>query len=336
MRIFEPRPSIQILLALVTLLLAPGRRLPAQDVLQDPAFNHFYNLEYDQALAGFREAAAKAQQSPHVYDHIAQTLLYREMFHAGMLQSDTVTNSSSLLKTRIEMSEANRQEFTDAIRQALENANARLDRNPNDPDALYALGVTYGLRGNYNFAVRRAYLDALHDMSSARKFHNRVTRIDPALVDAQLTQGIYDYIVGSLPLGWRMIGFLGGFQGNRARGVATLERVASQGNTNRIDGAIFLVAIYRREHRSADAVALLKRLIPMLPRNYLLRLELAGMYGDLGDRGAALDVLNQVEELWRTRAPGYETLTAELLNKVRERILANTGAGTRSLTVAVR
>jgi hypothetical protein len=178
--------------------------------------------------------------------------------------------------------------------------------------------------GNYNFAVRRAYLDALHDMSSARKFHNRVTHIDPALVDAQLTQGIYDYIVGSLPLGWRMVGFLGGFQGNRARGVATLERVSSQGNTNRIDAAIFLVAIYRREHRSSDAVTLLKRLIPMLPRNYLLRLELAGMYGDLGDRSAALDVLNQVEQQWRQRAPGYETLTEDLLNKVRERILTNT------------
>jgi tetratricopeptide (TPR) repeat protein len=317
MRDRQPKRWNGILLLLVPLLLGPGQRLPAQDILQDPAFNHFYNLEYDQALTGFREAAAKAPQSADVYDHIAQTILYREMFRAGMLQSETVTNSNSLLKTRIEMSAANRQEFTNAINRALENTKARLDRNPNDPEALYALGVTYGLRGNYNFAVRRAYLDALHDMSSARKFHNRVTHIDPALVDAQLTQGIYDYIVGSLPLGWRMVGFLGGFQGNRARGIAALERVSSQGNTNRIDAAIFLVAIYRREHRSADAVALLKRLIPMLPRNYLLRLELAGMYGDLGDRSAALDVLNQVEQLWRARAPGYETLTADLLNKVR-------------------
>jgi tetratricopeptide (TPR) repeat protein len=324
MRTSEPRRWIQILPALIPLLFGPGQRLLAQDVLQDPAFDHFYNLEYDQALTGFREAAAKAPQSADVYDHIAQTILYREMFHAGMLQSDTVTNSNSLLKTRIEMSEANRQEFTDAIRQALENAKARLDRNPDDSGALYALGVAYGLRGNYNFAVRRAYLDALHDMSSARKFHNRVTRIDPALVDAQLTQGIYDYVVGSLPLGWRMVGFLGGFQGNRARGVATLERVSSQGNANRIDASIFLVAIYRREHRLGDAVELLKRLIPTLPRNYLLRLELAGMYGDLGDRAAALDVLNHVEQLWRTRAPGYETLNADLLNKVRERILTNT------------
>lgn len=305
---------------LAPLLFGHGPLL-AQNVLDDPSFDHFYNLEYDQALTGFRAAAAKSPESADAYDHVAQTILYRAMFRAGMLQSDMLTTPSSFVKTKMQMSAEDQREFTGAINQAMAHIKARLDHDPNDPAALYALGVSYSLRGNYDLTVRKAYLDALRDITSGRKIHNRVTRIAPALVDAQLTQGLYDYIIGSLPLGWRMLGFLGGFQGNRARGIATLERVASQANTNRIDASVFLVGIYRREHRPADAIGVLNGLIPQLPRNYLLRLELARMYGDLGDRRAALDVLDQMEQFRRAHTPGYEMVTPDLLQKVRERIL---------------
>jgi tetratricopeptide (TPR) repeat protein len=294
-----------------------------RDVLEDPAFDHFYNLEYDQALAGFVTEARNAPQSPDVQNHIAQTILFRAMFRGGMLQSQMLKSGSSFLKMpKLEMSPADCGEFSNAIQRAMELAQIRLDNNPNDPVALYALGVSYGLRGNYDFAVRKAYLDALHDMA-ARKLHNRVTRIDPTMVDAQLTQGLYEYVMGSLPMGWKMAGFLGGFQGNRTRGIAMLNRVAGEGNVNRIDGTIFLAAIYRREHRSTDAICVLKPLVSSLPRNYLLRLDLAEMYGDMRDQSSAMDVLEQVEQFRSAHAPGYETLSAELLRKVRERILIN-------------
>lgn len=316
--------GFQKLLVLIPLVFARGERLPPQNVLDDPAFEHFYNLEYDQALAGFVADARQAPESADAQNHIAQTVLFREMFRAGMLQSQMLTGENSFLKMpKIAMSAADQIQFTGALDRALELAESRLMEVPNDPDALYSLGVGYGLRGNYNFAVRKAYIDALHDMSFARTFHNRATRLDPALVDAELTQGVYDYVVGSLSIGWRMLGLVGGFQGNRARGIATLSQVARQGNVNRVDATIFLAAIYRREHRSAEAVGMLRPLIPLLPRNYLLRLELAEMYGDLADYSAALDLLNQVEQLRRAHAQGYETLNADLVRQVRERVLAN-------------
>jgi tetratricopeptide (TPR) repeat protein len=314
--------ALQKCVVLVPLVLARGGHLPAPDVLDDSAFDHFYNLEYDQALAGFISDARKAPESPDAQNHIAQTILFREMFRQGMLQSQMLTSSNSFLKMpKMEMSAADQRQFTDAISHAMELSQARLDSDGNDSAALYALGVSYGLRGNYNFAVRKAYLDALHDIGCARKFHNRVTRLDPSMVDAQLTQGVYEYVVGSLPFGWKMLGLMGGLQGSRARGIAMLNRVASEGSTNRIDASIFLAAIYRREHRSADAICILKPLVALLPRNYLLRLELAEMYGDLADHDAAQDVLNQVEQLRRRHAPGYEVLSADLVRQVREQVL---------------
>ena len=316
--------GLQKCVLFIPLVFAQGGHLPDQNVLEDTSFDHFYNLEYDQALAGFVADARKSPESADVQNHIAQTILFRAMYRGGMLLSQTLTSNSSLLKMpKLEMSAADGERFTNAIGRAMELAQSRLKANPHDAAALYALGVSCGLRGNYNFAVRKAYLDALRDMASARKFHNQVTRIDPSMVDAQLTQGVYDYVVGSLSFGWRMLGFVGGVQGNKERGLAMLNRVSSDGSTNRIDATIFLAAIYRREHRSADAICVLKPLISLLPRNYLLRLELAEMYGDLDDHGNALDVLNQVEQLRRAHAPGYETLNADLLRQVRERILIN-------------
>ena len=45
--------------------------------------------------------------------------------------------------------------------------------------ALYTLGVAYGLRANYNFLVRKAWMDSLRDATTARKLHNRVTELIP-------------------------------------------------------------------------------------------------------------------------------------------------------------
>jgi tetratricopeptide (TPR) repeat protein len=309
---------------LVPLVVLHGGSLSVRSVLDDPAFDHFYNLEYDQALAGFVAEARNAPQSPDVQNHIAQAVLFRAMFHGRMLQSQMLRSGNSFLKMpKLEMSVADCEQFSNAIERAMELAQTRLDNNPNDPGALYALGVSYGLRGNYDFAARKAYVDALHDLGTARRLHNRVTRIDPNMVDAQLTQGLYEYVMGSLSVGWKMVGFLGGLQGNRARGIAMLNRVAGEGNVNRIDATIFLAAIYRREHRSTDAICVLKPLVSLLPRNYLLRLDLAEMYGEQGDQSSAMDVLEQAEQLRNEHAPGYETLSAELLRKMRERILMN-------------
>src|ERR1700723_932432 len=86
------------LAVLIPATFARGGSLPTSNVLDDASFDHFYNLEYDQALAGFLARAAKAPASADVENHIAQTILFREMFRAGMLQSQMLTTSNSFLR----------------------------------------------------------------------------------------------------------------------------------------------------------------------------------------------------------------------------------------------
>jgi hypothetical protein len=79
--------------------------------------------------------------------------------------------------------------------------------------------VSYGLRANYSFVVKKAWTEALCDATAARKAHHRVTELDPRFTDAKLTQGINDYVIGSLPFRRRMLGFPGGFYGDKERGM---------------------------------------------------------------------------------------------------------------------
>jgi hypothetical protein len=277
----------------------------AQDPLSDPGFQHFYNLEYDEALVEFSSQAAREPSLPGAYNHVAQTILFRQMFRSGALESDLITANSFLRRPKLPLNAADQRQFSDAVNRAIELSDARLRSNRNDVAALYAIGVSYGIRANYNFLVRKAWIDALSDTAAARKMHTRVTELDPGMIDARLILGVHEYVVGSLPWGWKMLGSVTGFTGDREHGIQALKLVAEKGRADRYDAAALLTAIYRREKRPREAIPLLNDLMRHFPRAYLVRLELAEMYGDNGDRAAALAQVDEADRLKRSNAPGY-------------------------------
>lgn len=289
-------------------------RLFAGNSLVDDGYEHFYNLEYDQALADFNKAIALDPGNPDLHNHAAETIVFQEMFRDGALESELVTGNNSLLRrAKLNPTPETRKHFLGEVQKALDLAQARLRRNPNDTAALYAMGITYGLRSNYYFLVQKAWVDALHDATTARKLHNRVSELDPSNVDARLVQGLHDYVVGSLPAIYKVFGFLIGFRGDKQRGIRTVEEVAARGSLNRIDAQIFLAAIYRRERQPAKALPVVEALINRLPRNYLLRFEQAGMYSALGDGKKAIACVQQVAQLKTQQAPGYTRVPWEAI-----------------------
>jgi tetratricopeptide (TPR) repeat protein len=285
-------------------------------------FDHFYNLEYDEALREFQAAAAADPSDPAKHNHVAQTVLYREMFRAGALESELVSRGNAFLRRSNVNPPAEAMKLFDThVAKAMELANTRLAKNPNDKDALYALGVAHGLRANYNFLVRKSWMDSLRDATTARKAHNRVTELDPKFIDARLMQGVHDYVVGSLPWHWKMLGFVAGFRGDRDTGMRTLRLVADKGNINKYDAQVLLAAIYRRERRADEAIPLLNQLISAFPRNYLFQLEKALMYGDIGENDKALAVLDALEQIKRANAPGTATLPIEKIYYYKANVL---------------
>jgi len=296
-------------LALMMLLAAPPA---SQDPVVAEAFDHFYNLEFDEAIAEFKLAVRAQPGSPELHNHVAHAILYREMLRSGALESELVTGSNPFLRrARMDPSAEDERRFDASIKRAIELAQARLSRDPGDVRAMYTLGVSYGLRANYNFLVRKAWRDSLRDTTAARKLHNRVTELDPKFIDARLLQGVHDYVVGSLPLGWKLFGFLIGFRGDKEQGVRTLQYVARNGSQNRVDAEVLLAAVYRRERNPKAAIPLLEDLVRRYPRNYLLRFEMVQMFADAGDQASGLRVLDELEKLCRAGAPGYARVPIE-------------------------
>ena len=280
--------------------------LLAADTAISRGYDHFYNLEYDQALAEFETAQKQDPQAIAPYDHIAQTLLYREMYRNGALETELVSgNNPFLRREKMNPPLEVQNEFTGAIDKAINLADARLAKNPNDTGALYGRGVAYGLRANYNFLVRKAWRDALRDATEARKDCNRVTELDPSDYDARLIEGVHDYVVGSLPWTWRMLGFLVGFHGDKERGIQTIEQVAQKGNRNKVDAEVLLCALYRREQEPKKALPLLEDLQRRFPRNHLVLFEQAQMYSQMGDKSKAIGAVQKIIEMKRAGLPGY-------------------------------
>ena len=290
-------------------LLTP---LFAQDSPTSRGFEHFYNLEYDQALAEFEAAQKQDPQAIAPCNHIAQTLLYREMYRNGALETELISgNNPFLRREKMNPTPEVQKEFTEAIDKAISLASARLEKNPNDTGALHGRSIAYGLRANYNFLVRKAWRDALHDATEARKDCNRVSELEPANYDARLIQGVHDYVVGSLPWSWRMLGFLVGFHGDKERGLQTIELVAQKGNLNKVDAEVLLCALYRREGESRKALPLLDDLQRRFPRNHLILFEQAQMYSQIGDKTKAIAAIQKIVDMKKGGLAGFASVPWE-------------------------
>lgn len=293
-------------------LLAIAAPIAAQQNLVDSGNDHFYNLEYDEAATAFEKAIALRPDDPELHNHLAQALVFREMFRNGALESELVSGANSFLRRpKLNTPPEVEERFLAEIAKSMSLTEARLRANPKDTAALYTQGIAYGLRANYYWLVKKAWRDALSDATAARRAHNRVTEIDPANVDARLVQGLHDYVVGSLPMGYRMLGFLVGIRGDKPKGIRTVQEVAAKGNRNRLEAAILLCALYRRENTPNFAIPLLQDLIRRFPRNYILHLELSQMYSMTGDKQHALEAVDRLAELKTRAARGFADIPWE-------------------------
>src|SRR5690242_14820265 len=138
--------------------------------LTEEGFSHFYNLEYDEAIGCFEKAIAQNPNSPDLHNHLAQTLVFREMFRDGALESELVSgNNSFLRRPKLNPSPETEKRFLSEVSKALALADAQLKKNANDTAAMYAMGIAYGLRSNYYWVVTKSWKDSLRDATAARR-----------------------------------------------------------------------------------------------------------------------------------------------------------------------
>lgn len=243
--------------------------------LQEKGSEALFNLDYDLARQKFKEMARLYPDDPTGPQMLATTLWLETLNQARRLQAAIYSTQSFYAGTEDKPDPRVVQDFRDLTRQATQLAKAGLQRNPRDPQALYVIGATESLRAAFAATVERRFIAALSSGSSGVEAQRDVLKLDPNFHDAELTIGMYDYIVGTLPLPVRMLASIAGAHGSRKRGIQTLERVAKEGQWARDDAKVLLIAIYKKEKRFPEALALSRELQEKYPRNYLFRLETA-------------------------------------------------------------
>ncbi len=263
---------VAIFITLVSLVTVSGQK--DLDTLRAEGYAALYNLDYEGARRRFQKMVNIAPDHPAGAQCYASSLWLQQLNQAWELKSTLYsTDAYTSDKTKVDRRQV--EEFRNWIRRAKLLSEARLRQNPRDVEALYFLGAAKGLEAAFAGAVERKFMAALRSGSSAVNDHREVLKLSPEFRDAELTIGLQDYIVGSLPLPAKMIAATMGVRGSKKRGLKALEHVASEGQWARDVARVLLIDLYKREKRWGDAIKMSRELSEKYPRNYLFKLQIA-------------------------------------------------------------
>lgn len=239
------------------------------------AYARLYNFDFagtHQILDGY---IAASPQDPLGYSTRAAAYLFFELDRLKILQGEFLTDDKKISgDDKLVPDPAIRSRFFASVEEAQKLAETRLHAHPGDPNALFAFCITEGLKTDYTAFVEKKQLRSL---SSARKAHNYAVELlerDPSFVDAKLTTGITEYMVGSLPFFIRWFVKFDQTQGSKQQAVTNLELVAQQGRYLGPFARILLSIIHLREKRAPQSLKLLEGLVRDYPGNHLLRTEM--------------------------------------------------------------
>jgi len=243
--------------------------------LRADGFEALFNLDYERARKDFHEVVRLFPSHPAGPQFLATSLWIETLYETRRLQASLYSSDSFYSPNDDKANPKVVEQFRAWTREAKKLAEARLKQNARDAEARYFLGAIAGLKASFEEAVERRHFAAMRDGSDAADHHRDVMKLDPNFHDAEITIGLYDYVVGTLPLAAKIFAGVAGVRGSRKRGLATIERVTKEGKWARDDARTLLIVLYTRERRFADALAFARELAAKYPRNYLFRLEAA-------------------------------------------------------------
>ena len=306
---------------LLPVLLLASLALAADPDYRSQGHDHYFNLEYDEAIADYRQLLKSDPNYPATYNYLATAILYKELHRLGMLESSAFRGDNKFLKQEKRQPDPGvRRNFRDVLFKGREIAESGLETGSDDAMLLYALSNSFALEGNYDFMIDRSYFAALRHANRANSFSKKLRKKHPDFVDAYLIAGVHQYVLGSLPFPVRILIAFGGMRGDKKKGEAWVAKVAQEGKIARHEARTLLALLLRREKRPLEAAEILSSLMDDFPRNYVIQLELGAMYLDAGKKEQALATFRDVEKKYNEKAPGFERLAGRALGALQRKI----------------
>ena len=242
----------------------------------DAGFHLLYELKPEEARNQFEAWQKSHPEDPLGSASEAAAYLFEECYRQGVLTSEFFLDDKRFLgKIPLKPDPELRAAFFAADKQAQDLAQLRLETNPDDTNALFAMALSVGMQADYASLIDKHQLDSLKMIREADRYAKKLLVIAPDAADAYLGLGTANYIIGSLPgIKKFFLGFAG-IHGDKKAGIQQLEIAAERGHYLRPFAKIMLALAALREKKPEVARIQLNELVAEFPENPLFASELA-------------------------------------------------------------
>lgn len=305
-------PFVRVLLTGIALLCAAGgawaEMVDTNPMNYDPqvrdAYQHFYNLDYAGAIARFEKYHQEHPGDPQATAYLLNAVIFQELYRQDLLDTTFYANDGFLTGRHATVEDpAKRDQIFALADEAVREADWRLSQNPHDVNALFTRGWVRSLRCTYVAMVERGFGAGFHLATKAKEDCARALQLDPDYVDAKLVVGVYEYVVGALPLPFKFIIGFAGITGSKSKGLAMLEDAGNRGVITSVEARTAIALFLRREAKYGQAIQVVRSLKDQYPHDFLFCLEEANLRKDGGEGMAAVDAYRQI--IAESATPGY-------------------------------
>jgi len=287
-------------LALLVCAAVPAAAQPAS-ILQDPVFQdearlglkYMYDMDFGAADEVFVRLTARYPDHP-----VGPYLQAMLPWWAIQLEPDDPSQDRIVF---------------DGMERVIDLSERRLRKNPKDLDALFFKSGAHALRGRLH-ADRRNWLRAARDGKQALDALEEVVKRDPGNHDLYFGLGLFHYLADVVPKQHKILRpFVRLFpKGNRALGIAELERAMKQGQFVSAEAAYSLLQVhyvFEKDYQASLRYALWLR--ARYPDNSIFHLYEGRIYERLGRFREAARVFQEVRDRHAKSQSGYTDAMAE-------------------------
>ena len=299
-----------VLLALLLGAANPGWGAAAHtnplnlDPLVKDAFSRFYLLDFPGALARLEEFHAAHPGDPQATALLLDAMVFQELYRLDLLDTTFYANDGFLTgRHAVQEDPKMRDRIFTIADAAVHEADWRVSRNSKDVDALFARGWARSLKCTYIAMVQRGFGAGFRLASKAKDDEMRVLQIDPDYADAKLVTGVYEYVVGALPLPLKFVIGFAGISGSKTKGMEMLHDAANRAVLTSVDARTVIALFLRREGKYKEAIEVVRSLKDQYPHDYLFCLEEANLRKDAGEGMKAVEAYRAV--IADAARPGY-------------------------------
>lgn len=295
----SPGNILPVLLLVTTLLVtsgwcASGPKTPDYDALTRKGWDHFYSLEYDQAIDDFQQVVNARPDDASAVNHLLDAILYSELYKYNALDTRLYAKEGFLTSKQVPLSTSTKSHIKELADRAMSLSENRLKSDPNDVQALYNRGTTEGIRATYLVIVEKSWFAGLRSALAARRDHEEVLKRRPDWADAKTVVGAHQYVVGSLSLPVKAMAGVAGIHGDKKKGLELLAEAGRANGETSTDARVALALFLRREEQYVDALNVVRTLTHDHPRNFLFALEEGNLLREDGKNSEAADVFRKV------------------------------------------